>query len=244
MKHTKNTAILAIAIIFTVLLTACGAKPTADTNQKMTEIAGTVQAQLTQAAALIPTATSTTAPPTATLTITPAAPTETPAGMGPSATKVSIPTQPPGTTTDDAKFISDVTIPDGTTLRAGEQFTKTWRFQNTGKTTWTKDYSIQYLEGNLLGKSGSLTFNLVQDVAPGEFADISVPFTAPTTPGTYSSYWKLLSANGYYFGDVVSVNISVGIPTATEPPPTATTKPTKTPTATEEVTPTEETPTP
>ena len=91
---------------------------------------------------------------------------------------------------------------------------------------------------------GSLTFNLVQDVAPGEFADISVPFTAPTTPGTYSSYWKLLSADGYYFGDVVSVNISVGVPTATVPPPTATTKPTKTLTATEEVTPTEETPIP
>jgi len=53
---------------------------------------------------------------------------------------------------DDANFIADISIPDGTTLQAGEQFTKTWRFQNTGKTTWTTEYAIQYLEGNLLGR--------------------------------------------------------------------------------------------
>jgi len=44
---------------------------------------------------------------------------------------------------------------------------------------------------------------------------LSIPFTAPTNPGTYSSYWKLLSANGYYFGDTVSINTQRGIPTPT-----------------------------
>lgn len=243
MKSNKVFSFLATAAILLALLSACAAKPTADPNQKMTEIAGTVQAQLTQAAALIPTITSTPVPPTATYTITPAQPTNTPAGMPATATLAVIPSQPAGSTTDDAKFISDVTYPDGTTVRGSEQFTKTWRFQNTGKTTWTKDYSIQYLEGNLQGRNGDLTFKLLQPVPPGEFAEISVLFTAPTNPGTYSSYWKLLSANGYYFGDPVSINITVGIPSPTVPPPTATTTPTKTttagPTATASETPTE-----
>ncbi len=230
MKLSKITTMIVIVTIFAVTLTACGAKNAVDPNQKMTEIAGTVQAQLTQTALLIPTATSTPEPPTATLTITPAPPTSTPEGMGPTETPIIFSTQPTLSNGDDAKFIADVSIPDGSTLRAGEQFTKTWRFQNIGKTTWTKEYAIQYLEGNLLGKNGDLTFNLPIEVPPGGTLDISIPFTAPTEPGTYSSYWKLLSANGFYFGDTVSINISVGIPTPTVPSLTPTKKPTKTPT--------------
>jgi hypothetical protein len=230
MKHSKKIITFAIAIVISILLTACAVKPTSDPNQKMTEIAGTVQAQLTQEAALLPTATETPLPPTATLTLTPVPPTNTPSNLAPTNTPYIIVTQPTGTSSDDAKFIADVTIPDGTTLEAGEQFVKTWRFQNTGKTTWTKDYAIQYLEGNLQGRNGILTFNLAQDVPPGESVDVNVNFTAPTNPGTYSSYWKLLSASGYYFGDVVSININVGVPTSTVPPPTSTPKPTKTPT--------------
>jgi len=235
-------------LISILILTACGAKPTADTNQKMTEIAATVQAQLTMSAPIIPTSTNTPVPPTQTLTITPAPPTSTVEGAAGTATQVVIPTQPSGTSADDANFVSDVTIPDGSTLKAGEQFTKTWRFQNIGKTTWTTEYSIQYLEGNLMGKDGALTFRIPKSVAPGEYLDVSVPFTAPQTPGVYSSYWKLLSSSGYYFGDVVSITIKVGNPTPTipgltaTPVPSATKKPkTARPTASPtEVTPTEE----
>jgi len=221
MKLLKIPIIFTIAILFSILLTACAAKPTVDPNQKMTEIASTVQAQLTQSAALIPTATQTLPPPTATPTMTPVPATNTPTGTGPTATKITFPTQP-ASSTDDSKFIADVTIPDGTSMKAGEQFIKTWRFQNTGKTTWTTDYAIQYLEGNLEGRNGVLTFNLTQNVPPGEFVDVSVLFTAPTQAGTYSSYWKLLSSSGFYFGDPVSVNIVVGVPTSTVPPLTAT----------------------
>ena len=247
MKRINIKLIVFTILISTLILTACGSKSTADPNQKMTEIAATVQAQLTMSAPIIPTSTNTPVPPTQTLTITPAAPTNTLEGAAGTATPVVIPTQPSGTSSDNANFVSDVTIPDGSTLKAGEQFTKTWRFQNIGKTTWTTDYSIQYLEGNLMGKNGILTFKIPKSVAPGEYADVSVPFTAPVTPGVYSSYWKLLSSNGYYFGDVVSITIKVGNPTPTipgltaTPAPSATKKPkTATPTSTTEVPPTEE----
>lgn len=221
MTGTRLSITITVVLTLVLLLTACGAKPTVDPNLKMTEIAGTVQAQLTQAAALLPTATMTSPPPTATATITPSAPTNTPSGMAPTATRIVFPTQP-ASSTDNAKFIADVTIPDGTSMLAGEQFIKTWRLQNTGKTTWTTEYAIQYLEGNLQGRNSVLTFNLVQAVPPGEFVDVSVPFTAPAKAGAYSSYWKMLSASGYYFGEVVSISIYVGVPTSTVDAPTAT----------------------
>lgn len=217
MFRSKRIFGTVVVIVSAILVTACGAKATVDPNQKMTEIAATVQAQLTQSAPVIPTITPSPVAPTITMTITPAPPTATSQGALPTATLVVIPTQPSSSTTDNALYVSDVTIPDGTTFKPGEQFTKTWRFQNIGKTTWTKDYAILYLEGNLPGRNGVLIFNLAKDVPPGEYADVSVLFTAPATAGNYSSYWKLYNSSGYIFGDAVSVSIQVGSPTPETP---------------------------
>jgi len=46
-----------IVIVIGMLLVSCKGKPSIDPNQKMTEVAATVQAGLTQAAASNPTAT-------------------------------------------------------------------------------------------------------------------------------------------------------------------------------------------
>lgn len=239
-KH-KIIGVVTLSLLL-LMLTACAAEPTVDPNLKMTEIAATVQAQLTLSAPVIPTATNTEVAPTATLTITPAPPTKTSEDVTATATTIVVPTQS-GPSNDNAKFISDITVPDGTILKAGEQFTKTWRVQNTGKTTWSIAYAIIYLEGNLPGRNNTLIFNLTKEVPPGEFADVSALFTAPAQPGNYSSYWKMYSANGYAFGEVLSVSIQVGTPTATVPPTaTSTPKPTKTPTITPD--PTTETPEP
>src|SRR5258706_14580921 len=35
-----------------------------------------------------------------------------------------------------ALLLQDVTIPDNTQMKAGGQFTKTWKFQNTGTCPW------------------------------------------------------------------------------------------------------------
>ena len=223
----KQTIVSILVILAAALaLSACGSKPTADTNQKMTEIAATVQSQLTQSAALVP---------TATLTFTPS-PTATPSPSTPTrmATQPSIKTTtPPSNTQDNAQFISDVTIPDGTIMKPGESFVKTWRLLNTGKTTWTKDFSILYLEGNLKGKDDRMNFKLTAEVRPGDYADVSVPFTAPMTKGNFSSYWKMYNASGYVFGDVMNIFIVVSDLT----PTAGTATPTITITATPSVTP-------
>ena len=47
----------------------------------------------------------------------------------------------------DAVYVSDVTIPDGTVLAPGEEFVKTWKFQNTGSCAWSEDFLITFTNG-------------------------------------------------------------------------------------------------
>ena len=51
---------------------------------------------------------------------------------------------------DNATFISDVTIPDGTVLSPGRTFGKTWRLKNTGTTTWSSGYQLAFVGGDQL----------------------------------------------------------------------------------------------
>ncbi len=228
MFTNKKLSGFLVLILAVVLLSACAAKPTEDPNLKTTQIAATVQAELTQIALLTPSATPTTEP-TATPTEAPATPTVAITLTSPT------PTLKPITGTgDNSKFIDDVNYPDGTFVKPGEKFTKTWKFQNTGSTTWTTDYMIIYLEGNLLGTGGVTSFKLTKAVAPGETAEVSAQFTAPAANGRYTSAWKLYSASGYPFGEYASIDITVGTaPTGTVTATTAATA-TTAPTATTE----------
>lgn len=210
-----------------VLLAACSAKPTEDPNLKITQIAATVQSELTQNALLTPSATAT-PEPTATPTMEP--PTPTVEVVLTTAAPTQQPTTPNITTGDNSLFKGDVNYPDGTVVPPGTTFTKTWRFQNTGKTTWTKDYEIRYLQGVLQGTNGVVSFKLTKDVAPGEIAEISAQFTAPAAAGRYTSMWKLYSASGYWFGEFASIDIVVGDVTA-QPTTEGTVSPTPEPTS-------------
>lgn len=210
----SKKAILGILVMMVaaVSLTAC-AKPTEDPSVKITQIAMTVQAELTQNAALTPSATATFTP-TATATEVPATPTLS----GPTATSTPVvyPTQP-ASSADNAKYVADVTVPDGTVFTADQTFTKTWRIQNTGTTTWTTNYSLVYLEG-VLGTKDLQSVKLTKEVKPGETVDISVNFTAPKTNGNYISWWRMFSASGYLFGESMNVQFTVGTSSATVTP--------------------------
>lgn len=204
------------AMIMILALTACGpATPTEDPVLKITSIAATVMADITQTALAMPTATPTLTPnPTATLspvTATLSAPFST-------ATKSAF-----SGTGDDAKFDSDVTIPDGSIIKPGASFNKTWSLINTGTTTWTKDYQIIYIFGT---QATVMSVNLPKNIAPGEALQITVPFVAPATNGSFVSWWQLYSATGFTFGEQVSVVFSVGNETAT--PTSGTAAPTTT----------------
>ena len=133
-----------------------------------------------------------TLPPTKVLvlpsTITPATPNTT--------GTVTLAVTSAGTSAPDCKvqavLLEDVTIPDDTQVAAGETFTKTWRFQNSGTCHWS-GYTINFLAGDRMGAPDSAP---VPDTVTGSTVDVSVELTAPTADGSYSGYFTLKDAEG------------------------------------------------
>ncbi|MGZ9224378.1 MAG: NBR1-Ig-like domain-containing protein, partial [Anaerolineales bacterium] len=99
---------------------------------------------------------------------------------------------------DSAQFVSDLTIPDGSSFSPGATFIKTWRLMNSGTCTWTESYHIRFDSGHAMGSS--IPVKLPVSVAPGQTVDISVSLTAPLTGGHYKGYWKLTNASATPFG--------------------------------------------
>lgn len=184
-----------------------------DPNEVITAAALTAAANMTQTAAVpLFTATPTeelTEEPTETLTPTRAV-TNTPAV-----------TLPPGTGADRAEFVADVTIPDGTNLPPGDNFTKVWRVRNAGTTTWTTAYGLTFFGGDQMGGPDSVP--LSGTVAPGQTVDLSVDLVAPDDEGDAIGYWMLQNAGGQFFGVgpegkfaiYVQINVTGSAPTAT-----------------------------
>jgi hypothetical protein len=121
---------------------------------------------------------------------------------------------------DDAAYVSDVTIPDGTILAPGESFVKTWEFQNTGTCAWNRDYLLTFVSGTSMSGEAA---EIDEDVATGTAGDISISLVAPTSEGTFTGYWRLADEDGNVFGQSVYIMIVVSDDAATLTP-TATTE--------------------
>jgi hypothetical protein len=106
----------------------------------------------------------------------------------------------------NGRFLSDITIPDGSQFVAGEMFTKTWRLQNTGDEGWVASDWLAFVGGQPLGTR--LRFPLTA-VPAGQNQDVSIELTAPGCPGFYRSYWRMQDDAGTYFGDMLFVEIEV-----------------------------------
>lgn len=111
---------------------------------------------------------------------------------------------------DNAVYVSDVTIPDGTTIPAGQSFTKTWQVKNVGSCAWTATYQLTYVSGDSLGGKATAINKVVN---PGETADISVILTSTSATGTITGTWKLANDKGQQFGDSLTVVIKNGAST-------------------------------
>lgn len=94
-------------------------------------------------------------------------------------------------------FFEDVTIPDGTPIRQGESFTKTWRVRNEGTCSW-QGYSLIFVGGEQMN-SAPVTA-LEATIKPREVADLSVDLTAPKRGGEYVGQWMMQDSAGKRFG--------------------------------------------
>ena len=211
----RNSGLVILVLITTMALMAgCGGQsaqtPTVDPKVVYTEVALTVQAQITNNAQLTPKPTNTPQPtetegPTATLR-----PSSTPLGEGtllPSLTPSdgSVPpvptlaggaTQPPAVSPDKMEYVSQ-SVADNTTFQRNEGFTQVWTLKNTGTTTWDDTYRVRLYAGpGFNSQDGSIG----QVVGPNTNAKISVDMRAPNNQGEYTSVWVITNPEGRNFG--------------------------------------------
>jgi len=108
-------------------------------------------------------------------------------------------------------FEGDATIPDGSIIKPGTNFTKEWAVRNTGTCKWDDGYVLVYIGGTTPNLDPvNFVFKKSEDfVDPGEGINLGVNLTAPCTPGKYNGTWRMRNDKGFYFGTPLSVYIEV-----------------------------------
>ncbi len=144
-----------------------------------------------------------------------------PATTAPTAAPTAL-TATPGTCTNNAIFVSDVTIPDNTVLAAGQAFNKIWRLRNTGTCAWGTGYQLVFISGEAMSTA---TTTSVSATPSNTTADLLVAMTAPSAAGTHNGYWRMKSPQGVLFGDMLNVTIVVSTSGGTPGTPTRTLTP-------------------
>jgi hypothetical protein len=240
----KKSFSLIPGLLMTALLVACSLPQAAVETPfpDSTSVYSTVSARLTATGAggtpQMPTQAQSATPPQ---TPTPLMPplTATPPGF-------DMPTLTlPGTRTPGATVIPapcdlaapgrpyvDITIPDGTRLKPGQDFSKTWRLVNAGSCAWTKDYAIVWFSGEVFGAVREQPVG--ETVRPGQSIDITVDMVAPKGAGTHQSNWKLRNQRSVLFGIGPTGDapfwVRIEVEEAATPTPTSLPSPTATPT--------------
>lgn len=226
MRFLRHRVYGAFLLGLTIVILAVGCnfpayQPSQDVSA--TQAAETVSARLTEAAVGSP-------------TDEPTVPTSEPPTTEPPPTETITPSPTPSLTptgcTDKAGFVKDVTVEDGTYIEPGETFLKTWRLINSGTCTWTSDYALVFVSGEIMG--GPPVQRLEGDVEPIDTVDLSVTLTAPTKNGAYRGNWMLRNDKGILFGLglIADKAFWVAINVGPTPTPTPTITPTPTPTET------------
>ncbi len=219
----KSNLFLTITTILAFILTSCGSS---NNSIIATAVALTVEAHDTQSVPVTETPLPLAAgiPPATSLTPATGLPLAGTLAMVTTATPPAV-TPTIGTITSfctaNATFVSE-TIPDGTIESPSAVFTKTWNIQNSGTCAWDSTWKLVFVSGDLMG--GATVFNFPQPVAAGQTVAVPIVFTAPTTAGTYTGYWKIQSPWGLEFGDSdsgnpfwVTINVNNGTPGANTP---------------------------
>lgn len=127
-----------------------------------------------------------------------------------------IPTPGPGPCANNAAFIADVTVPDGTAFQPNQQFNKIWRVQNAGSCTWNPKYQLSSIGGERMTNLTQVP--VPSNIAPGQTVDLLIAMTAPAIGGMHAGQWQLRDEVGAHFGPVLTAKINTIVPA---PPPQA-----------------------
>ncbi|CUS05137.2 protein of unknown function [Candidatus Promineifilum breve] len=106
---------------------------------------------------------------------------------------------------DEMAYLADVTIPDGSAIVAGRSFNKTWRVRNNGTSTW-EGFTLEHFADERMAGPDSVP---LPPLKPDEVGEVTVPLTAPQTPGRQRSSWKARNARGRLFAFELFADIVV-----------------------------------
>lgn len=109
-----------------------------------------------------------------------------------------------------SRFVTDVTIPDGTKVVAGKTFVKTWRMRNDGKAAWPVGSRLMPVGGDNMTNStaGILVVPAGRVIQPRQEVDITVELQAPARPGRYVGHFRM-AVDDQRFGHRVWADIIV-----------------------------------
>lgn len=115
---------------------------------------------------------------------------------------------------DDAAFISDLSLPDGSTAEPGGELSKQWSVQNTGTCDWGPDYRLVPIPPNPLADSSPVA---LYPAKAGTQAIWQVTIRVPDSEGEVIGRWQAQNPAGVAFGQEVYVVLEVASPTSQLP---------------------------
>lgn len=207
MENKKIKVVLLLGLVLMTALSGCKPKDNSAVEEaRQTNVAQTVAVQFTKTAIARPTdtpvPTSTTAPTATTIiaAVTPTSGVPT-ASMGVTASPQVTTTRAAPTASGgiDAGVWTRSAPADDSVVSAGSKFQVVVTLMNTGTTTWTTDYYIQFIDGNNFGISKT-TFTMPTEVPPTMSIQFTMDFTAPQAVGVALSNWNIVNANNVAFG--------------------------------------------
>jgi len=109
---------------------------------------------------------------------------------------------------DNAMIVSD-TIPSAMT--AGQSYTVAVTLRNTGTSTWTQtgNYKLGAVGDSDPFSSARQELASLESIAPGQEKTFTFVMTAPTTPGSYVTDWRMLRELVAWFGGTLSKTLIV-----------------------------------
>lgn len=122
---------------------------------------------------------------------------------------VADPPPPDPTGVSNGRWVADVTIPDDMKIKAGADFTKTWRVRNTGTRAWGAGFALEFAGGTPMNFVSSYPLPAAK---PGAEAEISIPMRAPTVPGVHYADFRMKDEKGNFFGEILYTRIQVPLP--------------------------------
>ncbi|KAF8948629.1 hypothetical protein BGZ47_003563 [Haplosporangium gracile] len=110
-------------------------------------------------------------------------------------------------------FVKDITLKDGSKIQSNATFMKVWEMSNSDPEIWPEGTVLQFMGGDRMfteeEKNVKSPEIKVSQAGIGEYVCISATLKAPSIPGRYISYWRLVTPAGERFGHRIWCDILV-----------------------------------